>query len=60
MGTHSVVIGVARVPTPADKTIFASLPTKTAEFEEQSTRKRGSGKSITFAVYYFCLFFEVQ
>jgi len=26
--THSVVIGVARVPTPGDKTIFASPTTK--------------------------------
>jgi len=52
-----VVIGVARVPIPGNKTIFAPPPTKTAEFEVQNRRaqKRGRGKSITFTVCYFCL-----
>jgi len=49
------------VTTPGDKTIFAPPPTKTAEFEMKNRRaqKCGKGKSITFAVSYFCLFFEV-
>jgi len=34
-----MVIGVARVPTPRDKTIFASSPTKTVEFEVQNRHK---------------------
>jgi len=32
-GTHSVICGVARVPAPGDKDIFASPPIKSAEFE---------------------------
>jgi len=53
-----MVIGVERVPTPRDKTIFAPPPTKTAEFEVKNrcAQKRGRDKSITFAVCYFCLF----
>jgi len=56
-----VIIGVAKVPTPKDKINFTSPRTKTAEFEVQNRRaqKRGKGKSITFAVCYFCLVFEV-
>jgi len=39
MGNHSVISGVARVPTPEGKTIFAPPPTKTAEFEVKNRRK---------------------
>jgi len=34
-----VISGVARVPTPGGKTIFAPPPTKTADFEGKSRRK---------------------
>jgi len=34
-----VINGVARVPTPGDKTIFAPPPTKTTEFEVKNWRK---------------------
>jgi len=34
-----VISGIARVPTPGDNTIFAPLPTKTAEFEVKNRRK---------------------
>jgi len=44
---------------PRDKTVFALSPTKTAEFEVKNRRKSAKEASITFAVCYFCLFFEV-
>jgi len=50
-----VMNGVAKVSTLGDKTIFAPPPTKTAEFEVKNRRK-----SITFAVCYFCLFFQIK
>jgi len=34
-----VISGIARVPTPGDKIIFAPPPTKTAEFEVNNRRK---------------------
>jgi len=42
--THGVVIGVARVSTSGDKTIFASPPTKTAEFEVQNRARAKARK----------------
>jgi len=57
-----VVIGVAKVPIPTETKLFLHPPsTKTAEFEVKNRRaqKRGRGKSITIAVCYFYLFFEV-
>jgi len=47
-------IGVARVPRPRDKNIFAPPPTKTAAFELKAAQKRGRSK--TFAVYYLRYF----
>jgi len=34
-----VISGIARVPTPRNKTTFAPPPTKTAEFEVKNVRK---------------------
>jgi len=34
-----VISGIARIPTPGDKTIFALPPTKTAEFEVKNRSK---------------------
>jgi len=39
-----VVIGVARIPTPGEKTIFASSPIKTAEFAVQNIGARKSAE----------------
>jgi len=51
-----VISGVAKVPTPGDKTIFAPPPTK----EVKNRRKNAEmAKALYIAVCYFCLFFEV-
>jgi len=46
-----VISGVARVPTPWDKTIFAPLSTKTAEFEMKNRRK---SEEEAKAIQYIC------
>jgi len=52
-----LISGVARVPTPGDKPIFAPPPTKTAEFEVKNKRKSAEeAKALHFlfvtAVYF--------
>jgi len=56
-----MVIGVARILIPGDKTIFAPSPTKNAEFEEKSRRaqKRERGKALHLLFVTSVYFFEI-
>jgi len=59
-----VISGVARVPTPGGKAIFAPPLTKTAEFEVKNIRRKraeeaNGAEEAIISFCYFCLFFEV-
>jgi len=53
-----VISGIARVPTPGDKTIFALPPIKTAEFEVKNKRKRAEKAKALHSLFVTFVYFS--